>query len=71
MGKVRFEVPGIKCNVCKDAIKATVNQLKTVSKVNVDLEANTVTVDYENEDIHQIEERIKNAGYEVSNMQEL
>lgn len=71
MSKVKFEVPGIHCNVCKDAIKATVGQLRTVNKVDVDLESNTVTVDYEDEDINHISEKIKNAGYDVAGVQQL
>ena len=60
-----FNVPGISCGHCKNAIEAEVGALEGVSSVDVDIDTKQVTVDASADDA-QIREAIEEAGYEVA-----
>jgi copper chaperone len=59
-----FQVPGISCGHCKQAIEEEVGQLAGVTEVLVDVEGRTVTVDGGASD-EAITGAIEEAGYEV------
>ena len=62
-----LEVEGMSCNHCVMSIKKAVGELNGVSNVSVDLEAKTVTVDYNPElvAIETVIEAIEDQGYDV------
>ena len=62
-----LEVEGMSCNHCVMSIKKAVGELNSVSNVSVDLEAKTVTVDYNPElvAIETVIEAIEDQGYDV------
>ena len=60
-----FNVPGISCGHCKNAIEGEVGSLEGVSSVDVDIDTKQVTVDGSADDT-QIREAIEEAGYEVA-----
>jgi copper chaperone len=61
-----YNVPGVSCAHCKQAIEGEVSQVQGVESVDVDLEAKTVTVDAEPLDEQAIIAAIDEAGYEVA-----
>jgi copper chaperone len=60
-----YDVPGISCDHCKQAIEAQVDDLDGVASVVVDVESRTVTVDGIASD-EAIRAAIEEAGYEVA-----
>lgn len=66
MAKASYSVPGIMCEGCANAIKRAFSTLDGVDRVDVDVSAKRVTVDYD-ESVRpsEIVERIESAGYEV------
>ncbi len=62
-----LHVEGMSCNHCVNAVKGAVTALPGVGQVNVDLEAKTVTVDYDGEqvDVARIIAEIEDQGYDV------
>lgn len=62
-----FKINGMTCAACVRAVEKSVNKLEGISKVNVNLATEKMTVSYEEDKInHQdISEIVKNAGYEA------
>lgn len=61
-----FKVAGMSCGHCVDAVTAEVSKLAGVSKVAVDLETGSVTVESESPlDGAALAAAIDEAGYEV------
>ncbi len=66
MNTVRYSVPGVSCEHCRDAITKEVSSVAGVESVAVDLEAKTVTVAGAMLDERAIVAAIDEAGYEVA-----
>jgi copper chaperone len=62
---VTYNVPGISCDHCKNAIEAEVAKVPGVSSVTVDIEAKTVAVDGDAAD-DAVRAAIDEAGYDVA-----
>lgn len=62
-----LNVDGMSCMHCVNAIKNSVGALDGVSAVDVDLEAKTVTVEYDETktSLDRIKEEIEEQGYDV------
>jgi copper chaperone len=60
-----YSVPGISCDHCKAAIEGEVGKLEGVARVEVDVDARSVTVDGTAPD-DAIRAAIDDAGYEVA-----
>lgn len=63
----QFNVNGMSCSHCEKAIKGALNDLHGVSNTEVDLNAKTVTVQFD-EDLltkENLTEAIEEAGYDV------
>lgn len=60
-----YDVPAISCGHCKAAIEGEVGQLDDVARVEVDIDARTVTVEGTASD-DAIRAAIDEAGYEVA-----
>lgn len=58
-------VEGMSCGHCEKAVKEALGQLRGVSKVEVDLENKKVEVEGEDLVDEVLKESIKDAGYEV------
>ena len=63
-----LNVPSISCNHCKMAIEGAVGALAGVRAVAVDVEAKSVAVDFEVDDVtlETIEAVVQDEGYEVA-----
>jgi copper chaperone len=63
-----LNVPSVSCNHCKMAIEGAVKDLEGVDAVNVDVEAKSVTVDFESDTVtlQTIEAAVQEEGYEVA-----
>jgi copper ion binding protein len=59
-----YSVPSISCEHCKKAIETEVDKLSAVRSVEVDVAAQTVTVEGEAAD-EEIRSAIEEAGYDV------
>ena len=59
-----YSVPEISCGHCKSTIEAAVQGLGGVGRVDVDIDAKTVTVDGGHRDA--IVTALENAGYDVA-----
>ncbi len=66
MDKLRFQVPGMSCGHCVEAISTAVGQVEGVSAVDVDLAAKQVEVQGEGLADAPVEKAINDAGYEVA-----
>ena len=62
-----LNVEGMSCMHCVNSVKNSVASLPGVSKVDVDLAAKKVAVEYDSEKIkvETIKDKIEDAGYEV------
>ncbi|MGQ9482612.1 heavy-metal-associated domain-containing protein [Chloroflexus sp.] len=61
----QFRVPGVSCQHCVQAVRKEVGALQGVSRVEVDLTNEIVTVVHDDEvDITDIVSAIKEAGYD-------
>lgn len=60
-----FNVEGMSCEHCVNAITGEVNKLSGIEKVAVDLKANTVTITADPVDRVAVEAAIVEAGYTV------
>jgi copper chaperone CopZ len=60
-----YRVPGVHCAHCEAAIKQEITAVAGVERVEVDLEAKTVTVSGGALDDTQLRAAIDEAGYEV------
>ena len=67
MADVAYDVPGIMCEGCANAIKRAVRVLVGIHTVEVDVSAKRVTVGYDEVKVQpsEIVQRIENAGYDV------
>jgi copper chaperone len=67
MEKVTLNVQGMSCNHCVKAVEGSVGELNGVSSVKVNLKANTVDVEYNNQEVSldKIKETIDDQGYDV------
>ena len=67
MEKIIINVEGMSCSHCVNAVTKAVEGLDGVSKVKVDLEAKTATVDYDSDRITPeiIKAAIEDEGYDV------
>lgn len=60
----RFDVAGLSCDHCRAAVEHEVGSLSGVTRVDVDLQKNTVTV-AGTMSTEQVVKAIEEAGYEV------
>jgi len=60
-----YQVPGISCGHCKQAIETEVATVAGVDRVVVDIDAKTVQVDGTAAD-DQVRDSIEGAGYDVA-----
>ncbi|MFS0776001.1 copper chaperone CopZ [Neobacillus sp. 3P2-tot-E-2] len=67
MEKVTLNVQGMSCDHCVKAVEGSVSELNGVSTVKVNLKANTVDVEYNNQEVSldKIKETIDDQGYDV------
>jgi copper chaperone len=63
-----LNVPSVSCNHCKMAIEGAVGALAGVRSVAVDVDAKSVTVAFESQDLslETIESAVREEGYEVA-----
>jgi copper chaperone len=64
--EMTFEVPGVSCEHCREAITVEVEKVTGVARVDVDLERKVVTVGGEGVDGDAIRSAIDEAGYDVA-----
>ena len=65
MSTVTYSVPDVSCDHCRHAIESEVSTVAGVGKVEVDLDAKTVTVEGDAFDETAVVAAIDEAGYEV------
>jgi copper chaperone len=67
MEKVTLNVQGMSCDHCVKAVEGSVSELNGVSSVKVNLKANTVDIEYNNQEVSldKIKETIDDQGYGV------
>lgn len=67
MEKITLQVEGMSCGHCVKAVEGSVGKLQGVSEVKVNLEAGTVDVEFNNQQVSvdQIKETIDDQGYDV------
>ncbi|XJZ26630.1 copper chaperone CopZ [Bacillota bacterium Lsc_1132] len=67
MEKITLNVQGMSCGHCVKAVEGSVGALSGVSSVKVNLEAATVDVEFNPQDVSldKIKETIDDQGYEV------
>jgi len=63
-----LNVPTVSCNHCKMAIEGAVKGVDGVSSVDVDVEAKSVTVDFDpgKTSLETVEAAVQEEGYEVA-----
>jgi copper chaperone len=63
-----LNVPTVSCNHCKMAIEGAVKDVEGVSSVEVDVEAKSVTVDFDpgKTSLETVEAAVQEEGYEVA-----
>lgn len=68
MEKITLNVKGMSCGHCVKAVEGSVGELDGVNKVQVDLKAGTVDVEYNSEavSLEAIKETIDDQGYDVA-----
>lgn len=65
--KEKFNVRGMTCSACQQSVEKAVKNLKGVNEVSVNLLNNSMLVDRDDSiSYKEIEEAVKNAGYEAS-----
>jgi copper chaperone len=67
MEKITLNVQGMSCDHCVKAVEGSVGELNGVSSVKVNLKANTVDVEFNNQEVSLdiIKEAIDDQGYDV------
>lgn len=67
MEKVILNVNGMSCMHCVNSIKTALGDIKGITDVNIDLEKQTVAVEYEENSVSKdkIKEMIEEQGYDV------
>ena len=63
-----LNVPTVSCNHCKMAIEGAVKDMAGVTSVDVDIQAKSVTVDFDPDavSLESVEAAVKEEGYEVA-----
>ncbi len=63
-----LNVPTVSCSHCKMAIESAVKQVNGVSCVDVDIEAKSVTVDFDPDavSLETVEAAVQEEGYDVA-----
>lgn len=67
MEKVTLNVQGMSCDHCVKAVEGSVGKLNGVNSVKVNLKADTVDVEFNNQviSLDEIKETIDDQGYDV------
>lgn len=65
MTATTYSVPGVSCGHCKSAIEGEVGKLDGVNRVEVDVDAKTMTVDGDVDRV-ALAEAVDEAGYELA-----
>ena len=67
MNTTSIKVEGMTCGHCKIAVEGALGKLSGVSKAEVDLTANQVSVEYEEDKVtvNEMNEAIEDQGYDV------
>jgi len=67
MEKIVLRVDGMSCSHCENAIKKAVGSLHGIGSITVDLNAKTVTVEYDSTKVQldSIKNAIEDQGYDV------
>ena len=67
MEKVTLNVQGMSCDHCVKAVEGSVGKLNGVNSVKVNLKADTVDVEFNNQvvSLNEIKETIDDQGYDV------
>lgn len=65
MSELRFQVPGMTCGHCVNAVKTEVAGVSGVTAVDVDLDSKNVVVHGTNLDLEAIKAAVDEAGYEA------
>ena len=64
--ETKFTVPEISCGHCKEAIESTINSLKNVETVNVDIDQKSVEVKSSSDlDLSLVSNMLDEQGYTV------
>lgn len=63
--KIKFLVPGMSCSGCVETIKNSLNNLRGINKIVINLKSKEVLVDSELPP-EEIEKAIEEVGYEVT-----
>ncbi len=68
MKQKQFTVTGMSCGHCKMAVEEAVGSIKGVNRVTVDLDTNSLDVEYADDLVTRgdIENAVREAGYELS-----
>lgn len=66
--RATLSVPEVHCGHCKSSIEGALSQLNGVSRAEVDLDARTVTVDYDESEVERdtVVATINSIGYDVA-----
>ncbi|WP_052254832.1 copper chaperone CopZ [Salinicoccus sp. YB14-2] len=67
MNTTSIKVEGMTCGHCKSSVEGALGKLSGVSKAEVDLEANKVSVEYDEDQVNvdEMNEAIEEQGYDV------
>ncbi len=67
MNTTSIKVEGMTCGHCKSSVEGALGKLAGVSKAEVDLSANQVAVEYEEDKVtvNEMNEAIEDQGYDV------
>lgn len=67
MNTTSIKVEGMTCAHCKSAVEGALGKLSGVEKAEVDLSANEVSVEYEEDkvSVEEMNEAIEDQGYDV------
>ncbi|MDA8352596.1 MAG: copper chaperone CopZ [Firmicutes bacterium] len=68
MATVTLKVEGMSCGHCKSAVEGALNKVKGVEQAQVDLEAGTATVKYDEQktDLEKMKQAVEDQGYDVA-----
>lgn len=73
MSRMRFDVPEISCEHCRNSLESAFGPVAGVHQVSVDIDAKTVSVSYapESVDAARLVEVIEERGYDVRQFSEV
>ena len=69
MTAIIFKVEGMKCGGCKSKIETAMKEFDSEITTSVDLEAKTVSVEFEDLSPLELKKTIEDAGFSVSGME--